>query len=163
MQNYEWADEAETNEELKARLPPGVWQDEPDKLVWRSKEHSLPMMIVRSPSTGALCGYVGVPPGHRFHKADYSEVDDVEVHGGLTYANECSGHICHKHKDSEPEVWWLGFDCAHSGDYTPLMPPYLGLSLFGEDTTLGGGDDYCTVAYVKAETERLAAQLASAS
>ena len=47
------------------------------------------------------------------------------------------------------QLWWLGFDCAHSGDDTPAF-------------SMSGGT-YRDVAYVRAEVEKLAAQLAVAT
>lgn len=91
------------------------------------------------------CGYVGVPASHPLFGADYNRphaaltppADDdcigkrsplallcvagdesrmqspeivFDVHGGITYSDK---------SDSYPvpsELWWFGFDCAHSGD-----------------------------------------------
>jgi hypothetical protein len=55
-----------------------------------------------------LCGYVGIPKGHKYYGKDYYHIN-VDVHGGLTYANKDDGY------------WVIGFDCAHSGDYTGGM------------------------------------------
>lgn len=66
------------------------WQAEPDKRQWTDPATGLVCLIVRSPVTGALCGYVGIPSGHRCHGADYEAID-VAVHGGLTYAAACTG------------------------------------------------------------------------
>jgi len=118
--------------------PPGAWDNEPDRDEWRA--HGFPCLIVRN-RYGALCGYVGLPPGHPLHGKDYSddETADLDVHGGLTYANACAGHICHVPREGEPaEVWWLGFDCGHSCDIQPGMVAMLNKSSPG----LGGsGND----------------------
>jgi hypothetical protein len=50
----------------------GEWQREPDKKQWQDAETGLPCLIVRN-NGGALCGYVGVPPGHPWHGKDYSD------------------------------------------------------------------------------------------
>jgi hypothetical protein len=102
----------------KSRWRKGVWDQEPDRLEWR--EEGFPCLIVRN-SSGALCGYVGVPPGSPYHGLDYDDVD-ISVHGGLTYAQGCDedSPICHVPLAGEPDnVWWLGFDCLHSGDLAP--------------------------------------------
>lgn len=136
----------------KSKWGPGPWQDEPDKVNWRT-EAGLPGMIVRGPM-GSLCGYVAVPPGHPAHGKAYNDVYDklggVSVHGGLTYAAACRGNICHEPEAGESEsVWWFGFDCAHFGDLSPQ---------FGRE--FGFGDDvYRDVSYVTAEVESLARQL----
>lgn len=135
--------------------PAGPWDTEPDRVEWRA--HGFPCLIVRN-NMGALCGYVGLPPGHAFHGADYG-TPPVDAHGGLTYANRCAGHICHVPQDGEPaDVWWLGFDCNHMGDVAPSM---LALrSQPGWPKPAGAWlDTYKTVEYVRAEVERLAAQL----
>lgn len=125
---------------------PGQWQDEPNRFAW---EHAgLPCILHRGYG-GAWCGYVGLSPGHPHHGKHYTNVD-ADVHGGLTYAEHCSGHICHQPKPGEPEdIWWLGFDCNHSTDLAP-----------GASLLLNSFDHYWTFAEAKADTERLADQLA---
>ncbi len=135
----------------------GPWDNEPDRLEWRDAETGLPCLIVRA-WTGALCGYVGVPPEHPLHGTDYDAVPlDVASapHGGLTYAQSCdeTGTICHAPAPGEDEnVWWFGFDCAHFMDRTP-----------GMDTALSWTyGTYRTVAYVQEEVARLARALQEA-
>ena len=71
----------------KSAWGPGPWQEEPDKRQWQDEATGLPCLIVRN-NGGALCGYVGVPKGHPDHGKDYDAVD-VDVHGGLTFADTC--------------------------------------------------------------------------
>ena len=55
------------------------------------------------------------------------------------------GHICHVVEDGEDDnVWWLGFDCSHSGDMAPGWEHYSGT--------------YRDMAYVTAAVEHLAAK-----
>jgi hypothetical protein len=125
----------------------GPWDGEPDRIEWRKPGSPLPRMAIRN-HFGAWCGYVGVPEGHPlFGKGwDAPECEAIAVHGGLTYGNACAGNVCHVPQPGEPDhVWWLGFDCAHCFDHAP------GLGVRFE------GDTYRDVAYVIAETERLAA------
>jgi hypothetical protein len=61
--------------------------------------------------------------------------------------------ICHLPEPGRPDnIWWFGFDCAHSGD---LSPKYA--------ATLRGfrdhGDEYRDIAYVQGECAQLAQQL----
>lgn len=64
---------------------------------------------VRAIDMGWRCGYVKVPEGNRFFKKEYTELNEIEIHGGLTYSSyELPGV-----KDSG---WYIGFDCSHSGD-----------------------------------------------
>lgn len=135
----------------RAQWSEGPWKDEPDIVEWRHEGFAC--LLVRN-ACGALCGYVGVPPGHPYHGKDYGEVEsqsDLRCHGGLTYSNSCGGAICHEPSEGEPDdVWWLGFDCAHAYDLVP------GLARYGR---LSETDAYCTLDYVRGEVEELARQL----
>lgn len=154
----------------RAGWPSGPWDDEADREEWRYR--GLPCLIVRG-GGGNLCGYVGVPPGHPWHGrgygATYDNADgrviehsiDAEVHGGLTYAARCqeNGHICHVARPGEPDdVWWFGFDCAHSGDLRPkdmVMERRFRWPAMEPSV-------YRTVRYVRREVERLADQVLAA-
>lgn len=141
----------------------GPWDEEPDLVEWRNRAlPGLALLVVRSHTTGGLCGYAGVPPGHPMHGKTYQDLDDagLEVHGGLTYADACAGHICHVPKPGESDdVWWFGFDCGHAFDVSPRIdalirrhanPPYFKFEY----------SQYRPLAYVMAEAERLGRQLA---
>lgn len=108
----------------------GPWQGEPDRVEWRNPAMPGIVMLTQRNGHGAWCGYVGVPPGHPAHGKGWSDIDGkLSVHGGLTYGEACSGHICHVPDPGEPEhLWWLGFDCNHGGDYAPGMVASLRLS-----------------------------------
>lgn len=63
--------------------------------------------------------------------------------------------ICHIPLAGRPDkVWWLGFDTAHSGDFSPAFDNEF-RTRFHER-----GDTYRTRAYVEGEVRQLAAQLA---
>jgi hypothetical protein len=142
----------------------GPWDAEPeDKVEFRHAD--LPCLLVRGPA-GAWCGYVGVPPDHPLHgkRATYEAecpVGNLSVHGGITYEAPCQvgGHICHVPAPGEPDdVWWLGFDCNHSGD---VAPKYEGFdSRLGKPTGWGSLHEYRTRDYARRQTEQLAEQLA---
>lgn len=160
----------------KTTWGPGPWQDEPDKMQWIDEATGLDCLIVRN-RLGALCGYVGVPPEHPWHGLAYGGVGEdydnapdaiIDVHGGLTYADACQEDvaeaegICHVPAPGRPDnVWWFGFDCAHSFDVVPGME--------ARDRERGhapirfGGETYRTVGYVQRECRRLALQLAATS
>jgi hypothetical protein len=138
----------------------GEWKNEPDKVQWQDEATGLPCLIVRGPS-GALCGYVGVSESHPLYKKDYEHAD-VEVHGGLTFADMCadaadeSRHICHVPDLGEPDhVWWFGFDCAHSGDVCPKYAKEHGTF------PLSALESYRSLGYVRSEVRGLAWQLAA--
>lgn len=53
-----------------------------------------------------LCGYVILPGDHPLNGEHYDDINDVvDVHQGLTYAN-----------NGENNTWVIGFDCNHLGD-----------------------------------------------
>lgn len=137
----------------KSKWPEGPWLAEADKV---SFEHAgFPCLIVRHPRGGHLCGYLAVPSGHSWHGKDMDDVGDLDVHGGVTYADKCHGEVCHVAKAGEPDdVWWLGFDYAHSGDISP------GWDLGG--LRLNHWDRYSTLEDVERECRRAAEQAAAA-
>lgn len=151
------------NESLdRSEWPAGPWDDEPDKIQWEDEKTGLPCLIVRN-HFGALCGYVGVPRGHRFYETRYDDVyadgDYPPVHGGLTFASKCSAGpeneaICHLVEPGEDDdVWWLGFDCGH---YLDVQPRMLALSKqygFGAESPQVS---YKPVGYVQNNIEELA-------
>ncbi len=143
----------------KSEWGDGPWQTEPDRVEW---EHAgLPCLAIRNEAFGNWCGYAAVPPGHALHGQSYNDVD-VEAHGGLTYASACSGHICHVPKPGEPDdVWWFGFDCGHAWDVAPGMEARSRAFGYAPMFTADRESSYKTLAYVQAETNRLAEQLAA--
>jgi len=54
-------------------------------------------------------GYVDMPRSHPMYGKHYDEIN-VDVHGGLTYAEEVEG------------MWRVGFDTAHLGDCLDNWP-----------------------------------------
>ncbi len=151
----------------KSKWHTGEWQNEPDKAQWRDEETGLPCLIVRGPH-GAWCGYVGVSKGHPCYGLDYDkahEATPLDIHGGLTFASGCSHGdetkaICHVVDAGEDDqVWWLGFDCAHCGDFAPAYSPI--------EWIKGGPlpymqEEYRNQAYITAEVQNLARQLNTA-
>lgn len=91
-----------------------------------------------------FCGYVAIPNSHPAAGKDYDSID-VRVHGGLTFSKKGGEDP----RWPDKNLYWVGFDCAHGGDYTGSM---FG---FGNDESL----KHWTLEAVKAETEQLAAQL----
>lgn len=56
------------------------------------------------------CGYVEIPKDHICYGVDEDDLEEINVHGGLTF----SGYL-----DFSDE-YLLGFDCAHAGDDTSV-------------------------------------------
>jgi hypothetical protein len=124
-------------------------------VVWVDDKTGLPCQAKRNHS-GAWCGYVGVPEGHRAYGRGYEDVPAV-VHGGLTFA----GHW------SDEGPWWLGFDCGHFMDRMPAMDARLReIHKTRPDfpdmpEVMGWRQEYRDLAYVVDEVTQLAAQLAA--
>jgi hypothetical protein len=134
--------------------PPGPWDDEGDREQWTTAS-GLPGLIARS-RMGMWCGYVAVAADHPYYQRDYADIDDIDVHGGLSYSAACQGHICHVPEPGQPDdVWWLGFDCAHIDDVVPVSARFVWeLSALRHCA-------YRDMVWVRAEVESLAAQLAA--
>ena len=76
--------------------------------------------VVKLVNESHYCGYVGVPKSHPIANDncphcgnDMETKDSLDVHGGVTY-NGFSDNYPIKNID----IYWLGFDCAHSRDLT---------------------------------------------
>lgn len=149
--------------------PEGPWDGEPDKVQWPDAATGLPCLAVRSPHNGNWCGYVGLPPEHPMYGRGYDDDGvDFDVHGGLTFSNKCSPGkdesqgICHTPAPGEPDdVWWFGFDCSHSWDYSPQ--DVKDEDELGYSYALMEGQQYRTLAYVQQQCTRLAGQFMTAN
>lgn len=143
------------NPEASKNWGPGPWQNEPDRLEWRS--HGFPCLVVRAP-LGNLCGYVGVFSGHPWFEKDCLSLD-VNIHGGLSYSDHCFGHICHVPQPEDAgqdDVWWVGFDCAHGWDFVPGLAVNSPSLIFRDNA-------YRDLDFLKKEVEDLALQAKEAA
>ncbi len=105
-----------TSEEKLKYWGYGEWVEEPDVIEFEHQGFKCCVLRCIAKecdgqlSLGHLCGYVCVPKDHpKYGKDAFEEFDKVDVHGGLTYG------------DFQYEEYWVGFDCAHSGDITPSL------------------------------------------
>ena len=82
----------------------------PDDILAKGEHLGLEWMVIHN-GNGYRCGYVRLPAGHPWHGENYDDIP-VTVHGGLTFTEP------DKPCDAPgPDTdWWIGFDCAHSGD-----------------------------------------------
>jgi hypothetical protein len=135
----------------KSQWGPGPWQDEPDALDWRDEATGYTCAIRRNLAlSGALCGYVGVPPGHALH--GWRCEDDVPLrpefekdgkygtiefflyalsgaheHGTIPLGLALKAHGGVNWSGPIPDEsdnsgrWWFGFDCGHAGDFAPAI------------------------------------------
>lgn len=139
----------------RSRWGAGPWDGEPDR--WEGEHEGFPILAVRN-RMGAWCGYAAMPPGHPWHGKDVFREIDADVHGGLTYGAACQGNVCHVPKPGEPDnVWWLGFDCNHSGDIAPQMEELMGHGYHEHYAS------YRTLDYVQRECRKLAEQAMAAA
>lgn len=65
-------------------------------------------VFVSSFPYGYYCGYVVLPFSHSFYGKYWLELDDIDVHGGITFSG-----VLH---DISHVNYLLGFDCGHAGD-----------------------------------------------
>jgi hypothetical protein len=103
-----------TAEEKEKWWGEGEWVNEPDLV---SFEHmgiqcKVLRMAIRELYAkdfhvfgGYLNGYVAIPSDHPYYQKKYEDMN-IECHQGLTFGEYSDTH-------------WIGFDCAHSGDYIP--------------------------------------------
>lgn len=165
----------------EARPPAGgPWDDEPDKAQWIDPETDLDCLIVRN-HNGALCGYVGTPPGHPWYGINFPEIDlpGEGVHGGLSFSDFCADDqeegwgICHVPEPGRAaNVWWVGFDCHHGlHDIAPVFEARMAEMAASNPEFRWPiappppwvQPTYKTFTYVKAEVESLARQVAAAA
>jgi hypothetical protein len=81
--------------------------------IWTTKA-GLKAIVLQHPSMGHHCGYVAVPEGHPLFGKGYDDAGDIDVHGGLTFADGNG-----KYPAEGSGLWWFGYDCAHAGDTVP--------------------------------------------
>ena len=137
----------------------GPWDDEPDRVRWISPT-GRPCLVNRPDGLGSLNGYVAVGRTHPLFEVDYSAVEgyenaplaDIEVHGGLTYSG-----VDPDGRGPYEGAWWFGFDCMHYRDLAPYRtkPEWRGVLVSPDE------EEYRDFAYVRAEVEHLAEQLAA--
>jgi hypothetical protein len=106
----------EASMKMKLFYPVRQWENEPDHAEWIQEPSGYKCRIKRNDTTGTLCGYVGIPKGHRFWGKSYhgenEEVDAIseDVHGGLSYSAQ-----------GDDGWWYFGFDTAHAEDFCPAI------------------------------------------
>lgn len=102
-----------------ARFGEGEWVDEPDEVVFTHCGFKCRVSRIGVNETphedifsAHLCGYIFVPKDHPWFGLDKEAFweKDINVHGGVTDTYSYSD-----------ELWRVGFDCAHSGDYMPTL------------------------------------------
>ena len=106
----------EAKHKMKLFYPVRPWEDEPDHAEWIQEPSGYKCRILRSETTGTLCGYVGIPKGHEFWGVTYDEGNEEldaiadDVHGGFTYT-----------EGGKDGYWYFGFDTTHADDFAPKL------------------------------------------
>lgn len=107
-------------------VPDGPWNQEVD---YEVDFYEGIMYFLDRKDFGNWAGYVRIPEDHPLYKIkDYDEIP-VEVHGGLTFAeNKPAIWSLRNEEDIEKlelfggKNWlWIGFDCAHYEDLIPYL------------------------------------------
>jgi hypothetical protein len=129
------------------------WEYEPDLYEWTHR--GIECVARRNLTHGAWCGYVDVPREvwSVFKVDDDHSLDDrINVHGGVTYAEN----------SLDKDAFRVGFDCAHGGDLMPKVTASLrGYSFAArdEDTPITIYDVYRDLPFVIAECESMVDQI----
>ena len=107
--------------------------------------------------TGNINGYVIVPPTNKYANKHYFDIENIDVHGGLTYSKVINGNTV------------FGFDTAHLGDALNFDFAFDHLSEPNDNKKklrklfampyIDSSDTWKDEAYVEAECEKLAQQL----
>jgi len=124
-------------------------------------------IIRRVPDMLHYCGYVGVLSAHPLYGIDYSsysdEVNDLlHPHGGVTWVghNPIGVDIADVPGSSSQikrlyeNLWFIGFDCAHSGDLIPGMMTNKMLDIMGS-FSLQGTNVYRDYNYLSSQVTKL--------
>lgn len=151
------------------KFAPGL---EPDFAIWRDAATGLVCLIRRTPY-GHLCGYVGVPTGHKVFGIESEHEDilrELNVHGGVTFSGKIESVNFFDDSDDdgtpvdlefmETSIWFIGFDAAHSTDFSPGFRNIFSFSWFSNlDFPAGGEVSYKSFEFMKQQCTQLAQQL----
>jgi hypothetical protein len=135
---------------LKLLFEHRPWESEPDEAEWIDKSTDYKCRIMRNKHTGTLCGYVGVPRGHKPYGMTYQELGKqhtIPVHGGLTYSGGWG---------EGDDYHYFGFDTAHASDFSPVLAVRM-LKWMGSVDDVRGffKEEYRTWDYVQTEVNVL--------
>lgn len=119
------------------------WLTEPNRVEFQYRGYQC--LIRRNPSLKTLCGYVAIPKDSKFYNVNDDDAicDSLQVWGGITFAGKIS---------KTDANFYLGFDCAHWGDYVPGMEDLV-------QFTVDDSKDYKDIAFVKNELRKLVKQI----
>ena len=88
-----------------------MYEDGKNYHIEKEWEHCGLKCVAIAVPIGHRCGYVGVDNNHPcFSRHSDDTGTNFDVHGGITYTG--MPYEWERHDN----IWWIGFDCAHSGD-----------------------------------------------
>ncbi len=132
----------------------------PDRVLESGEFNGFEYAITHN-GNGYRCGYVRLPLGHRLHGLRSEDIVGLDVHGGITFAEPdmpCD-------KPGADADWWLGFDCAHCNDAKDFSLPFDSEQakefIMKLEERLPCDGEIRGIDYVRAECERLCAQVAA--
>jgi hypothetical protein len=103
---------------------------------------------------GTINGYVIVPTDSKYYDADYLYVEDIDVHGGLSYSGFGPLNLIPN------EYYALGFDCAHADDGRNFdFAREHGIEIPIYSSSIFGTENWKDEEFVKNECEKLAKQI----
>lgn len=149
---------------------PGPWMSEPDRVWYLDDETGFYCLIYRHHHLGCLSGYIGIPKGHPWHYQNLAQLSYLNVHGGITYAenngfnmnsyyslqHKFVGPLIETHSNLdgklvlEPSLWLVGFDTCHFMD---LVPAFANMPKMTRQV-----QDYKDVSYMEDELKSLCKQ-----
>ncbi len=121
----------------------------PNNVLAKGNHLGFEYMVIHN-DLGFRCGYVKVEKDHPWFGKDYDNIE-ASVHGGLTFAEydvPCD-------KNGPDDGFWIGFDCAHSGDAQDLTLPHT--------FVMPGNGTVKSQEYVENECKRLCEQAKEAA
>jgi hypothetical protein len=101
-----------------------LMEQEGDFHEWIDQYSGYTCRINRVRQFGHWCGYVKIPDNHPFNHLNYEGIyHAIDVHGGITFQGTFEGLT---KRDIDKSGNWIGFDCAHAGDYVPRLGRHFG-------------------------------------
>lgn len=139
----------------KKHFPPGKWKNEPDICSWT--KYDLSCLAIRDMSLGTWKGFVGIGIAHPLYFMDLESILKepqmidafLAIYGGISSA----GKLPSKYKDYADNLWWIGCETSHGGDYMPL------LKIDTSDLDMAkmlSGQTYKDLVFIRNETNKLA-------
>lgn len=102
----------------------GPWNHEDDRVEFHIGDY---VGLALRHDWGHWLGYLGVPPSHPWSEKAKQDLPGIKCHGGITFTGRSLGKtrwtLCVEGGFRDSGIWWIGFDCFHSGDYAPA-PSY---------------------------------------